>query len=296
MNIMLRTNLELENFLSKKKISQIILIPPMRLYDNGLTISIVPVELDTEFEPSSSFNGDIWKLTSNKFSLTRNALDKIATAARIKFSNSRMLSREVNDDGRVIYIKHQIQYELLCTDGSNRSSSTTGEYNYHEDLSRFRFLEDIIHEGVIIHKKGDLNIELVERRRNNSGSFAEGNAKSKALGEVFSEIKKSFTLEELQIPILVGRVVVDIEDILLKNPELKSHYAAKLLDISNLAYNLPLNINNKDLLSSASNRVNNNVSNQILLATKKRSARKNSNSKQIELIHKKEETNQSLIS
>lgn len=84
---------------------------------------------------------------------------------------------------------------------------------------------------IVLHQKGEPITDLIERRRASSGAVAEASAKRKALIEVFPRLKKPFRLDELKLPIIVGKIIFDKESILKSNPEFKKAYLAKMLEL-----------------------------------------------------------------
>ena len=221
----------LNRFIQKNKTENHILTPATRLYKNGLIISFTQLKLDSNIEPGQNSNDDYWSLEGQKFFLTKSSIEKISNAARLSFIDSRLVDREVDDSKRAVFVKQQIYFEYLFTDGFKRKSTATGEYCFCEDCERLKFADDVYEAEQLIGKKGEQNTELINMRRRSSGLIAESNAKGRALMEVFPILKKPFKLYDLQKPFLIGTVVPDTQRILKANPHLQDSYYAGILDI-----------------------------------------------------------------
>ncbi|MDQ7818420.1 MAG: hypothetical protein RDU14_15440 [Melioribacteraceae bacterium] len=231
MEYILKNRAEKEGFLKALTNNQVLLIPENDLERETL-LQISEITIDTKL--TSNFNQDIWTIDSKGFFFTKMVLDKIAKAGGVKFIDSTLLLRNEGEDKRATYVKHKIKYECLNPDGTSHLGSVTGEYSYYDDLQRIKYQSEIMVNNKILHRKGEIIQDLINQRRNYSGSVAEGNAKRKALSEIFPRLKKPFYLSELSGGILVGKIRYNTKLILKKNPELRRAYVASMLNIGRL--------------------------------------------------------------
>lgn len=231
MEYLIKNQTEKKEFLKSLSPNQILLIPENDLKEETL-LQVTEIIIDTRL--TGNYNQDIWTIDSKKFFFTKTVLDKIAKAGGIKFIDSSLLLRKEGEDRRAIFVKHKIKYEYLNPDGTAYLGSVTGEYSYYDDLEKIKYGTDIVIGNKVFYRKGELIADLIDQRRNYSGSVAEGNAKRKALSEIFPRLKKPFSLSELSSGILVGKIRYNTKLLLKKNPELKKVYVASMLNLGRL--------------------------------------------------------------
>ncbi len=251
--MLIRNELEIENFRKLHEDSSILLIPEFSFDSINACIEISEIRLNNAQHTQDQINADYWTSDLEKYFLTKQSLDKIAKAAGIKFTDTSLCLREVGTDSRVIYCKQKIKYEYRMSETFIHSSVVSGEYSYFEDLSSIKYKKDYVVDGKVINTCGEVIKDLVEIRRLSSGSVAEANAKRKALIEIFPRLKKPFTLEQLKNPIYVGKIILDSEILLKENPEFKSAFIAKMLDLGKYMY--MVTANNNSHLSNSTNTV-----------------------------------------
>jgi hypothetical protein len=70
-----------------------------------------------------------------KYALHLNKINEIAQASDLKITDSRIIDRKVDNDGRVTYISHQVSWEMRNIDGSIKSGVATGKYDYYNDVA-----------------------------------------------------------------------------------------------------------------------------------------------------------------
>jgi hypothetical protein len=237
MNSIIRTQEELQKYIALNP-DKLILATNIALYGNGYAVIPVEIKLNAGEDDEKVFaTDDVWSFDGEKFTLTKHGFDKIAGIVGLSFTSSKILQREVDETGRITYIKHEVVYKRATTTGIDVIGTATGEYNYYEDLARLRYKYDVKDKkGNVIKEKGSPNIEMVEKRRNYAGGLAETNAKIRALNEALPELPKSFTKHDLAKTLVAFRVVVDIEGIISQNKALKDIYQAKLLGLSDVIY------------------------------------------------------------
>lgn len=226
----------LDLFITKKKLSYHILTPARRHLEKGFVVVFTEIVFDWEIDPLQNRSADYWSLDGEKFFLTAGALEKISNIARVFFTDSKLVEREVDESKRATFIKQQIYYEYLRPDGFLHKSTTSGEYNYHEDCLRIVYPDDVYDGDKLVAKKGEPNTKLINLRRRSAGMIAESSAKHHALMEVFPVLKKPLNLVELHKPFLVGTINPDREQILEAHPHLQDSYYLGLLDISDKMY------------------------------------------------------------
>jgi len=225
------------------------------LYGNGLAVSPVEIKFDVEIVAKGEvLSQDFWGY-GDKWQLTKHGLDKIANAVGMIWEDSRLVEYRTDENGRAVYIKHQVAWQRPTTTGIPQRGISTGEYSYYEDLSRLKHKNDVVINGKVVAQKGSPIIEQIEKRRNYSGALAETNAKVRALNESLAELPKSFTKEDIQKKLIVFRPIVDVVGIANQSPELLQIYHAKILGVADMIYQ-PIQNNNILVDSRKLNLVN----------------------------------------
>jgi hypothetical protein len=156
---------------------------------------------------------------SGKYTLHYKAANKLAGAAGINWTESRVVKREVDPkSGRVTYIEHLVSYEVKKPNGSTKKGSATGFYSYDEDRAK------------------NMPAKMLDTRRQFAGQQAESNAKVRAIFEALEQLPRHFTREELGKPFLVPSVVEDLADMIKDDPEAKRMIIAHSLGITDQVY------------------------------------------------------------
>lgn len=252
MDKLIRTKEELLQFVNENNKTYNIYIPPQPIYRNGLALSPVIVKIETDFQENEFFNTDLWTFDKKRYVLSKNGLNKIASATGVTFPRSRMVDRIIDEEtGRVTFIKHEVMWQRQTPEGILLQGTTTGEYNYYEDFAKLRYKKDVVVNGKIIKKAGEPIMEQIEQRRRFAGSLAETNAKIRGLQEAIPELPKNFTLEELKKPLILFRIVVDVSEIFKSTPELMQVYNAKLLGLADIIYAPPTTLSNQVLIQNS---------------------------------------------
>jgi len=229
--MLVRNMAELNTIIEKKYSNQIVLYDKATMLAENIAFDVSEVP----FTITDKLNGDqenpfYWINEKDQYFLTKLSLELIAKAAGIRFYDGRILKRDTDKENKVIFFKHALSYEYFRADGSTIKSQVTGEYDYYRDLETFAEIENRYSQ---IHNRFESINESIVIRRRVSGSIAEGNAKRRALAEIFPRLKSPFNEEELIHPFLVTKAVYDKEEILRTNPEFRKLYIAKMLDLSN---------------------------------------------------------------
>ncbi|HRR04930.1 MAG TPA: hypothetical protein P5215_06605, partial [Bacteroidales bacterium] len=152
-------------------------------------------------------NQDIYATENGKYALHLSKLLEIAQAGGMNIVDSHIIERKVDKDGNIIFVNHQVTVTIMQIDGSLIKLTVTGKYDYYRDILRYS-------------KEGETTINAqVKARRAHAEALAEANALSRAINKCFPKIPRTFTLDELKKPILIHRVVEDINEMINELPE-----------------------------------------------------------------------------
>lgn len=215
---MIASNEEMSTFLQKLKDQTIPLFPDTVNFgvrpEFKLSATIVKVD------PNNP--RDVYPVDGGKVALHLNKINEIAQAADLKITDSRILEREVDERGRVVYINHQVKWEMKSIDGTTKTGVATGKYDYYNDLATKK-------EGV------------VKSRRKHAEALAESNARTRAFNMGVAKLSQAFDKKELAKPFLIPCVVQDFTELLKDLPEdeqlrLKKLYAAKQMGVGEQLY------------------------------------------------------------
>lgn len=187
----------------------------------GLKLGAALVKVNTALD-SYGNNRDIYKNESGGFCLHLSKLNEIAQQAGLQITDSRVMERKTDEQGRVVYISHQVSWRIKSIDGSVKEGVATGKYDYFNDLAT--------------KKEGQ-----VKSRRKHAEALAESNALTRAYNKAIAQLPSGFTIEELRKPFLVPFVLQDNNELLSDlDPEtqkqLKTELARKRLGLVNEIY------------------------------------------------------------
>ena len=213
----INTNNQLAEFVEKAKAVTNPLFPEtVQFTEPSLKFGASIVSIDT------SGTRDIYKNESGGYCLHLSKLNEIAHNAGLQITDSRILERKTDEQGRVTYINHQVKWRLKSVDGSIKEGVATGKYDYFNDLNTKS-------EG------------MVKSRRKHAEALAESNALTRAYNKAIAKLPQSFTLEELKKPFLIPYVIEDKNELLKDLPKedqlaIKKELARKRLGISDAIY------------------------------------------------------------
>lgn len=218
----INTNNQLAEFVERAKTVTLPLFPEtVQFTEPSLKFGASIVSVDTAIDQKGN-NRDIYKNESGGFCLHLSKLNEIAHNAGLQITDSRILERKTDEQGRVTYINHQVKWRLKSVDGSIKEGVATGKYDYFNDLNTKT-------EG------------MVKSRRKHAEALAESNALTRAYNKAIAKLPQSFTLEELKKPFLIPYVIEDKNELLKDLPKedqlaIKKELARKRLGISDAIY------------------------------------------------------------
>jgi hypothetical protein len=196
--------------------------------DISKKLSLTVITVDTKME-SAFGNADIYKTDSGTYALHIIKLREIFLSAGGNVIDSRILERKVDQEGRVLFISHQLRGKIQSIDGTIKEATATGKYDYIRDLDRFQ-------------KNGQPNHAAVNQRRKHAEALAESNAMQRLIMSLVAKLKSSYSIAELQSkPIVVACVTEDKVAILDMLPEaeraqVRSEYIRARLGLGNPIY------------------------------------------------------------
>jgi hypothetical protein len=189
----------------------------------GFKYGAAIVSVDAKVSAENKWNNrDIYKNESGGFCLHLSKLNEIAQQAGLQVTDSRILERKTDEQGRVTYINHQVKWRIKSVDGSVKEGVATGKYDYYNDVATKS-------EG------------MVKSRRKHAEALAESNALTRAYNKAIAKLPQSFTLDELKKPFLVPYVIEDKNELLKELPQdvqldIKKQVAMKRLGLVNEIY------------------------------------------------------------
>lgn len=221
---------KLNTLYTELKDKTICLIPETANFsaDRSKKLSLTAITVDTKMENNFG-NQDIYKTDSGTFALHLTKLREIFLSAGGSVDDSRILERRVDQDGRVLFISHQIKGRIQSIDGTIKTATATGKYDYIRDCDRFQ-------------KNGQPNMNAVGQRRKHAEALAESNAMQRLIMSLVAKLKPSYTIQELQSkPIVVACVTEDKAGLLEILPEaeraqVRSEYVRAKLGLGNPIY------------------------------------------------------------
>ena len=220
------SNEQLHRFVEEVKAITIPLFPDtLNFVRPEFKLSATVVSVDTNVDKYGN-NRDIYKTENGQYALHLSKLNEIAKAAGLQITDSRILERKIDEQGRVVYILHQVKGYVKGIDGSIKEDVATGKYDYYRDLDKYS------------------SEKQVKSRRGHAEALAESNAKTRLFNKLVTKLPQSFTMQELQKPFLVPCVIEDKNELLKDlDPEtqrqIKAEYARKQLGIAETIYGAP---------------------------------------------------------
>jgi hypothetical protein len=197
--------------------------------DRSKKLSLTAITVDTKMQ-SDFGNSDIYKTDSGTFALHIPKLREVFLSAGGNVTDSRILERKVDQEGRVLFISHQLKGKIQSIDGTIKEATATGKYDFIRDCDRFRT------------KEGSPNMKAVNQRRKHAEALAESNAMQRLIMSLVAKLKASYTLDELKSkPIVVATVTEDKAGLLEMLPEaeraqVRSEYVRAKLGLGNPIY------------------------------------------------------------
>lgn len=196
--------------------------------DRSKKLSLTAITVDTKMENNFG-NQDIYKTDSGTYALHLTKLREIFLSAGGNVDDSRILERRVDQDGRVLFISHQIKGRIQSIDGTIKTATATGKYDFVRDCDRFQ-------------KNGQPNMNAVSQRRKHAEALAESNAMQRLIMSLVAKLKPSYTIQELQSkPIVVACVTEDKAGLLEMLPEaernaIRTEYVRAKLGLGSAIY------------------------------------------------------------
>ncbi len=200
------------------------------------TIPLFPDTLNFGFRPEFKLsatlvtvdvnnNKDVYRNESGQFSLHLTKLNEISQAAGLVVVGSKIAERKTDERGLVIYISHEISWEMKSIDGSIKKGVQTGKYDYYNDVAT----------------KSE---KQVRQRRKHAEALAESNALTRAFNKAIAKLPQGFTQQELKKPFCIPCVVEDKNELIKSLPKevqdrVNEDYVRKQLGISNAIYGGP---------------------------------------------------------
>lgn len=226
---LVQDNNSLSVFLQKIEKIMIPLVPEM--------LNFVKPELKLGFEKINVIKERDAYYVQGGYALKLTKLNEIAVAAGIQISCGRNPEKTYDDAGRIINVKHYVEWTYRNIDGSIKRGEISGEYNYSEDIQKFTAKEDKFDDNKKLKlKKGDVDWNSVNQRRAKAGQLAESNAIYRAINKALPKLRGTYTAEELKKPFLVPCVIEDTADMLAKYPDLEREYIKSKLGIVGMLY------------------------------------------------------------
>jgi len=217
------SNEQLHRFVEEVKAVTIPLFPDtLNFVRPEFKLSATVVSVVTKVDKYGN-NRDIYKTENGQYALHLSKLNEIAKAAGLQITDSRILERKIDEQGRVIYVLFQVKGYVKSIDGSIKEDVSTGKYDYHRDVEKYS------------------SQKQVKGRRGHAEALAESNAKTRLFNKLVTKLAQSFSLEELKKPFLVPCVIEDKNELLKDlDPEtqkqIKAEYARKQLGLVNQIY------------------------------------------------------------
>jgi hypothetical protein len=201
------------------------LLPDFNFESPYFGLEITKLFISTELLTVQNYNDDVWTTDCSNYFFEKSKLDQIACAGGVKFISSNLGRRELDEVGRPIYESVNVEYVIVNKDGEVITGVIFGEYSY------FRDLQSVIYRNGFNDRQERLLIsDIINRRRSNAFAFAEADAKRKILTYIFHRLKRPFSIDELNQPIIIGKIVKDKVTVLKDHPELQPEYAASMVD------------------------------------------------------------------
>lgn len=222
-------NNSLVSFVDKAKVVTIPLFPEtVQFTDPAMKFGAAIVSVDLNLDNYGN-NKDVYKNESGGYCLHLSKINEIAQQAGVQITDSRILERKVDEQGRVTFIEHQVRGRMRSVDGSIKEDVATGKYDYFRDREKY------------VKKDGTLIEGMIKSRRSHAEALAESNAKTRLFNKLVAKLPSSFTLDELKKPFLIPYVIEDKDAIIKDLPleeqaRIKTEVARKRLGLVNEIY------------------------------------------------------------
>src|SRR5574338_769883 len=222
-------NNSLASFVDKAKQVTIPLFPEtVQFTDPAMKFGAAIVSVDLNLDNYGN-NKDVYKNESGGYCLHLSKINEIAQQAGVQITDSRILERKVDEQGRVTFIEHQLRGRMRSVDGSIKEDVATGKYDYFRDREKY------------VKKDGTLIEGMIKSRRSHAEALAESNAKTRLCHKLVAKLPSSFTLDELKKPFLIPYVIEDKDAIIKDLPleeqaRIKTEVARKRLGLVNEIY------------------------------------------------------------
>jgi hypothetical protein len=219
-------NEQLHNFLQRvKEVTNPLFPDTLNFIRPEFKLSATVVSVDTNVDKYGN-NRDIYKTENGQYALHLSKLNEIAKAAGLQITDSRILERKIDEQGRVTYVLFQVKGYVKSIDGSIKEDVATGKYDYYRDLEKYS------------------SEKQIKARRAHAEALAESNAKTRLFNKLVTKLPQSFTLEELKKPFLVPCVIEDKNELLkdldpATQRQIKAEYARKQLGLATQIYSVP---------------------------------------------------------
>lgn len=179
-------------------------------------------------------NGDIYLVDkdSGKYALSSRKLKEIADAANITTVDlNRVGEIERDENGRINYVKYKLIWERLDIDGTLKKGVAEGFYSFQAQIDKKKKEPK---EGEKDEKEGSTS--FLDKQRGDGEKLAIANCYSRAIRDAIPQMAQTFTLLELQKPLLIPSVTKDLSKLIEKYPEIQMALLAKELGVSDLIY------------------------------------------------------------
>jgi len=194
-------NNSLVSFVDKAKAVTIPLFPEtVQFTDPAMKFGAAMVSVDLNLDTYGN-NKDIYKNSDGSYCLHLSKINEIAQQAGVQITDSRILERKVDEQGRVTFIEHQVRGRMRSVDGSIKEDVATGKYDYFRDLDKYN------------------SDKQIKGRRAHAEALAESNAKTRLFNKLVAKLPSSFTIQELKKPFLIPYVIEDKDAIINQLPE-----------------------------------------------------------------------------
>lgn len=239
-------NNSLVSFVDKAKVVTIPLFPEtVQFTDPAMKFGAAIVSVDLNLD-SYGNNKDVYKNESGGYCLHLSKINEIAQQAGVQITDSRILERKVDEQGRVTFIEHQVRGRMRSVDGSIKEDVATGKYDYFRDREKY------------VKKDGTLIEGMIKSRRSHAEALAESNAKTRLFNKLVAKLPSSFTLDELKKPFLIPYVIEDKDAIIKDLPleeqaRIKTEVARKRLGLVNEIYPQGKQVEEAQVITQPSN-------------------------------------------
>lgn len=219
----INTNEQLSSFVERASAATIPIFPEtVQFTEPSLKFGAAIVSVDSKLD-SYGNNKDIYKNSDGSYCLHLSKLNEIAQQSGLHITDSRVLERKTDEQGRVTYIEHQVKGKLRSVDGSIKEATITGKYDYFRDKEKYT------------------SEKQVKGRRSHAEALAESNAITRLINKLIAKLPQSFTIDELKKPFLIPYVIEDKDALLAGLPvedqlSIKKEVARKRLGLIDTIY------------------------------------------------------------